>query len=88
MGIPLMTDLLTLEKGVWIGPAQVVLADKTDVESDLREQSTSAWKKGYSEQAYDFPNTYVNIPLRVIGWNPISTFVDIQNDRFDARYRK
>jgi len=80
------TSPLTLEKGVWYGPAQVVLADKTDVESTLREQTTSAWKKGWSEKAYDFPNTYVNLPLRVLWWNPINTFGDIQNDRFEQRY--
>jgi hypothetical protein len=75
-----------LQKKVWFGPAQVVLADKTDVESSLREQTTSAWKKGWSEKPYDFPNTYVNLPLRVIGWNPISTWSDLQNERFDQRY--
>jgi len=80
------TSRVTLEKGVWYGPAQVVLADKTDVESTLREQTTSTWKKGWSEKAYDFPNTYVNLPLRVLYWNPINTFGDIQNDRFEQRY--
>jgi len=75
-----------LQKGIWIGPAQVVLADKTDVESTLREQTTSAWKKGWSEKSYDFPNTYVDIPLRVLNWNPINTFGDIQNERFSQRY--
>jgi len=77
-----------LQPGIWMGPAQVVLADKTDVESTLRKQSTSAWKKGWSEKPYDFPNTYVDIPLRVMYWNPINTFADIQNERFDQRYRQ
>jgi len=77
---------VNLEKGVWIGPAQVVLADKTDVESTLREQTTSTWKKGWSENPYDFPNTYVDLPLRVLWWNPINTFGDIQNERFNERY--
>jgi hypothetical protein len=80
------TTHLTLEKGVWYGPAQVVLADKTDVESTLREQTTRAWKKGWSEKAYDFPNTYVTLPLRVLEWNPTNTFGVIQNERFDQRY--
>jgi hypothetical protein len=79
---------LVLEKGVWYGPAQVVLADKTDVESTLREQTTSAWKKGWSEKAYDFPNTYVNLPLRVLSWNPINTWGALQNERFDQRYKR
>jgi len=77
-----------LQPGVWIGPAQVVLADKTDVESTLREQTTSAWKKGWSEKSYDFPNTYVDLPLRVIPWNPVNTFGEIQNERFNQRYNQ
>ena len=77
---------LTLEKGIWYGPAQVVLADKTEVESSLREEPTTAWKKGWSEQTYDFPNTYFTLPLRVIGWNPINTFGEYQNQRFAQRY--
>jgi hypothetical protein len=77
-----------LQPGVWIGPAQVVLEDKTDVESSLREQTTSAWKKGWSEKSYDFPNNYIDIPQRVLYWNPISTFSDIQNERFNQRYKQ
>ena len=77
-----------LQKDVWIGPAQVVLADKTDVESALREKSTSAWKKAWAEKPYDFPNSYVNLPLRVLYWNPISSYSDIQNERFDQRYKR
>lgn len=77
---------LVLEEGVWKGPAQVVLEDKTDVESGLREEPTTAWKKGWSEQAYDFPNTYVNLPLRVLNTNPINTFGEYQNQRFVQRY--
>jgi len=77
---------LVNEKGVFYGPAQVVLEDKTSVEDSLREQTTTSWKKGWSEQTYDFPNTYVTLPLRVIDWNPINTFGEYQNDRFAQRY--
>ena len=80
------TTPLTLEKKVWYGPAQVVLADKTEVESGLREQSTTAWRNGWSEQAYDFPNTYVTLPIRWMTWDPASTFVEDQNNRFAQRY--
>ena len=86
--MPLDTSPLTLEKGVWRGPAQVVLEDKTMVESFLREEPTTSWKKGWSEQPYDFPNTYVTLPLRVIDWNPVNTFSDYQNERFVQRYSK
>jgi hypothetical protein len=85
--MPLLdTTPLTLEKGVFYGPAQVVLEDKTMVESALREEPTTSWKKGWSEQAYDFPNTYVTLPLRVINWNPVNTFGEYQNERFVQRY--
>jgi hypothetical protein len=75
-----------LQQNVWIGPAQVVLEDQVQVEIMLREEPTTAWKKGWSEQPYDFPNTYVKLPLRVLGWDPISTFSDQQNTRFVQRY--
>ena len=80
------TSDIVLEKGVWSGPAQIVLENKTQVESELRERSTTAWKKNASEQPYDFPNSYINIPVRVMQDNPISTFVDDQNTRFAQRY--
>lgn len=75
-----------LQPGVWIGPAQVVLADAVSTESVLREEPTTSWKKAWSEQQYDFPNTYVTLPLRVLEWNPTSTFADNQNLRFQQRY--
>jgi hypothetical protein len=75
-----------LQPGVWIGPAQVVLEDKTMVESSLREEPTTSWRNGWSEQAYDFPNTYVTLPIRVMSWDPGSTFSDNQNTRFVQRY--
>ena len=80
------TTPLTLEKGVWSGPAQVVLADMKEVESGLRVEPTTAWRKGWSEQAYDFPNTYVTLPIRWMTWDPASTFVEDQNNRFAQRY--
>lgn len=75
-----------LQPGVWIGPAQVVLEDQVQVESRLRESPTTAWKKAWSEQAYDFPNSYVKLPLRVLSWDPASTFAEQQNTRFVQRY--
>lgn len=75
-----------LQGGVWIGPAHVVLSDKTDVESLLREQTTTSWRKDWTEQGYDFPNSYVTLPQRVMSWDPISTYADDQNSRFKQRY--
>ena len=69
-----------------MGPATIVLADKTDVESLLRVKTTTAWKKNPTEQPYDFPNSYISIPQRVMGWNPTDTYVADQNTRFVQRY--
>jgi hypothetical protein len=82
----LNTSPLVLQEGVMMGPATVVLADKTDVESMIRERTTTAWKSNWTEKPYDFPNSYVTIPQRVMGWNPTDTYVDDQNTRFVQRY--
>jgi hypothetical protein len=75
-----------LQPGIHMGPATIVLEDLADTGSLLRERTTTAWKSNWTEQPYDFPNSYVNIPQRVMGWNPISTYVDDQNTRFAQRY--
>jgi hypothetical protein len=77
---------IILQPNIHMGPATVVLADLADAGSYLREQTTTAWSKGWSEQPYDFPNTYVNLPMRVKTWDPISTYADDQNNRFVQRY--
>jgi hypothetical protein len=79
---------IVLQPNVSMGPATEVLADLADVSSVLREQSTIAWKKNATEESYDFPNTYVNLPLRTLSFDPISTYADDQNDRFAQRYAK
>jgi hypothetical protein len=76
-----------LQPNLHMGPATVVLEDLADASSFLREQTTTAWKKNWTEQSYDFPNTYVTLPQRVLGWNPISTYTDDQNNRFAQRYK-
>jgi len=75
-----------LQPNVHMGPATVLLEDLADASSYLRKQTTTASKKGWSEQTYDFPNSYVNIPQRVMSWDPISTYADDQNTRFVQRY--
>jgi hypothetical protein len=77
---------IILQPNIHMGPATVVLEDLADASSYLREQTTTASKKGWSERAYDFPNTYVNLPQRVMSWDPISTYADDQNTRFVQRY--
>ena len=80
------TSSVMLQGQVFMDPATVLLEDIATVGSQLREQTTTSWKLGWTEKPYDFPNTYVNIPQRVMGWNPISTYVDDQNTRFAQRY--
>lgn len=80
------TQGVSLENGVWQGPATITMVDIADTESALRPVDTLAWKKPYTEASYDFPNSYVDIPLRVLTWDPISTYVDDQNNRFAQRY--
>lgn len=80
------TGGVTLEEGVWQGPATVTMTDIADAESALRPVDTLAWKKPYTEAPYDFPNSYVNLPLRVLTWDPISTYTIDQNTRFSQRY--
>lgn len=75
-----------LQPGVHMGPATVNLVDIADTGSMLREASTTSWKKAKTEQAYDFPNSYVNLPLRVMSFDPINTTADDQNRRFAQRY--
>ena len=75
-----------LESGVWRGPAQIVLQDKTDVESLLREEPTTGSRKTWAEKPYDFPNSYITMPVKVLDRNPISTYAEDQNNRFKQRY--
>jgi hypothetical protein len=79
---------IVLEPSVNMGPATVVLADLADTGSMLREQTTIGWKKNWTEDSYDFPNTYVNLPLRTVPFDPISSYADDQNARFSQRYAK
>lgn len=84
----LNTSAVTLQKDILVGPATVVLEDLVATESELRSKDTTAWKKAWSETPYDFPNLYTTIPVRYIAQNPISTYVDDQNNRFAQRYLK
>ena len=80
------TAPIVLQPNIFRGPATVVLEDLAIVGSMLRERTTTAWKKNWTEQPYDFPKTYVDIPQRVMSWNPTSTYADDQNNRFAQRY--
>lgn len=75
-----------LQPGVWQGPATITMVDIAETGSRLRPVDTLSWKSGWSEAPYDFPNSYVNLPLRVVGFDPISTYAIDQNNRFVQRY--
>jgi len=56
------------------------------IEDTLRPQSTFDFKKQYSDQAYDFPNLYITADFPIMSWDPVSTYADDQNTRFQMRY--
>ena len=86
MGRNLQTDQLTLQPRIWQGPATVVLDDIVRVDDNLRQQTTLARKSQWAEQPFDFPNLYIGgdpFPVRL--FDPISTYSNDQNFRFDQR---
>jgi hypothetical protein len=86
MGRTLSTDHLTLQPRVWQGPATVLLDDIVRVDDRLRSQTTSTWKGQWGETPYDFPNLYIGgdpFPVRL--FDPISTYSNDQNNRFNQR---
>jgi hypothetical protein len=77
-----------LQANVWQGPATITQVDVVDGETNLRPNDTLSWKKTYAEYPYDFPNSYVTLPLRWLNYDPRSTYADDQNNRFVQRYVK
>lgn len=62
----------------------------TLVENDdmLRPQSTFGYKKEWTAEPFDFPNSYISEPFPIMNWKPIDTYADDVNRRFDERYGK
>ena len=86
MGRNLMTDRLTLQPKIWQGPAQIMLEDVAIVSDRLRKQSTTSWKSQWAETPFDFPNLYIGgTPFPVRLFDPISTYSNDQNSRYDQR---
>jgi hypothetical protein len=65
-----------------------LIIDIIDVDDALRPVDTSGFKKLISEQPYDFPNFYVDAPVRVMLQDPMSTTAEYQNTDFMRRYLK
>ena len=85
MGRNLQTDANTLQEGIWRGPSTTLLEDVVRVDDALRPQTTDRWNRWYNERAYDFPNLYIRERFPVMTWNPLSTYSNDQNNRFDQR---
>jgi hypothetical protein len=77
---------IQLQDNVYMGPATVVLEDLAMVGDTLRPQDSTRWGKYWSEQSTDFPSQYITKPVRVMDWDPISTYAENQNTRFVQRY--
>jgi len=43
------------------------------VDDALRPQTTKVFNKHYNAHSYDFPNLHITAPVKVQGWNPVST---------------
>lgn len=70
------------------GPLVPLLADIVAVDDALRPVDTTAFKKYYASEPYDFPSQYIDIPVRVWTQDPISTTAEYQNADFMKRYLK
>jgi hypothetical protein len=70
------------------GPIVPLLEDIADKSSALREVSTTRFNKYWAAEPFDFPNSYIDIPLRVMKSDPISTRSEVQNIAFMQRYLK
>jgi hypothetical protein len=63
---------------------------QTLVENDdiLRPQTTFGYKTGWASKPFDFPNLYITESFPIKTWNPIDTYADDVNKRFEERYGK
>lgn len=63
--------------------------DLVMVDDMLRPQSTFAYKKDWTATPFDFPNLYIQEPsFPVKNWQPIDTYAQDHNIRFEQRYGK
>lgn len=70
------------------GPLLPLIQDIVEEQSMLREVPTTRFNKYYAQEPYDFPNYYVDAPLRVMNFDPMSTRAEYQNHAFMKRYLK
>lgn len=70
------------------GPLVPLVEDIVILSDALREVTTTRFRRDLGAIHTDFPDAYVNIPLRVYVDDPVSTRADIQNEAFMKRYLK
>lgn len=70
------------------GPLVPLLEDIAQVSDALREVTTTRFRRDLAAIQTDFPDSYVDIPLRVYLDDPLSTRSDVQNEAFMQRYLK
>jgi hypothetical protein len=70
------------------GPIVPLLEDIAIVSDALREVTTTSFRRDIASIETDFPDSYVNIPIRVYLDDPISTRADTQNEAFMNKYLK
>jgi hypothetical protein len=58
------------------------------VESSLRPITTIGYKKGWQENAFDFPTMYgVPSEFPIMLYTPVSSYTIDRNERFAERYK-
>lgn len=65
------------------------IEDLVNTDDLLRPQSTFGYKKEWASQAFDFPNLHLedtSFPVKT--WDPIDTYSNDHNLRFQQRYGK
>lgn len=66
-----------------------IVEDLVMTDDMLRPQSTFGYKKAWAAEAFDFPNLYIQDPAFPIkNWQPIDTYAQDHNIRFEQRYGK
>ncbi len=57
-----------------------------EIEDALRPQSTFGYKQDWSTKPYEFPDLYIKDSFPIKNWNPVDTYAEDHNARFQQRY--
>jgi len=65
------------------------IEELVNADDRLRPQTTFGYKKEWTSSGYDFPKLYLdNTVFPVKSWEPIDTYSEDHNLRFQQRYGK